>query len=318
MSERIRNYNPTRREFITGLVGGGLVACCAGTLFGRELLERARKILPGEEAQPQPTPLAGKTAISEAHASAANTPGAEKPTVANTPNAAVKQQYTQETAAAQKSSTPVATETPTISVFSVNGQEIGGPTNQWWPLQDADGKFIPNSWKFVGMRTTDGSLPGYEMNVPEGMIAHAWIDHNSKKQTYEVMGGKGAKISGEFKVAEMSLYAKATDWDSSKAGKWVKIDNNFNEVSPWTNINTEPTDNANNSTTRMKVCQVFGANGNIVSTTSIPEGGVKYSGGVISINVASGQVANYWNGKETVRVKGPTTIQTGEGSFYCP
>jgi len=116
-----------------------------------------------------------------------------------------------------------------FTAFMVNGKLVGGPAEQWWPLQRADGNFVPNSYKMVGMRQNDkGSLPGYEMHVPEGMILDTWLDgpeFNNRKTAARIYGP--ANINASYRVAEATLYAAPSDFVKDLAGMWARLTDKY-------------------------------------------------------------------------------------------
>lgn len=214
-------------------------------------------------------------------------------------------------------------------------QVIGGNATEWWPNQLTDGSFVPNSCVFVDRRQTDTDLPGEEMNVPQGTIAHVWVDHAGKKQTYEVMGGPNTRIANGFLVARGTWYFRPADYDSKHAGQWVKIDGSFSPVSQWATVNTEPTDLsaakrqsiapvpvAPKAVARCEVDKTVIAttDGSTAALIALNDGtgGKKYDGPVANIQMQSGETAVYWDGQKTVTTKGPGTITTTTASLYCP
>jgi len=112
--------------------------------------------------------------------------------------------------------------------FEVDSQIVGGPAEQWWPLQRADGTFVPNSFKMVGMRQSDKNLPGYEIRIPENMIMDVWLDgptFTNRKTAVRIYGP--ADISAEYRGAEATLYTRPADFVGSMAGTWARLNDQY-------------------------------------------------------------------------------------------
>lgn len=162
----------------------------------------------------------------------------ERVTTGTTPISTTREATTASEATAPESDHPIPPDVAAGEVddpFALFGITIGGEKGDWSKLSDGIEKY-----KF-----RPEALPsrGYDMHIPEHMIAHAWVDIGGQKATYEINGGREVLVAGQWKVAEMTLYAAAADWDAAKSGQWRKINvagNQANGLSDWTEVGVEP------------------------------------------------------------------------------
>ncbi len=214
----------------------------------RDIVSALDEAKPGQVTAPTPTPVkpASTPAPSSTPATLPTVPAGNPPapqatqvpaTVVPTQTAP---QLSPTPANQQANSNSCATNSPNIpcikaqatqagfTPFTVNGNVIGGPAEQWWPLQRANGDFVHDSYKMVGMRQNDVFLPGYEMNVPAGKVLDVWLDNaalNNRKSSVRIWGP--ANVNAGFRVAEATLYDAPVDFVPGLAGKWARMDDEY-------------------------------------------------------------------------------------------
>ena len=209
--------------------------------------------------------------------------------------------------------------------FEIDNQVIGGPAEQWWPLQKADGSFVPNSFKMVGMRQSDRGLPGYEMHVPDHMILDIWLDNGgllNRKTAARVYGP--ADIKADWKVAEATLYTRPFDFVDGLKGKWARLSDtyqcgDFVQVGTLPPVINAPHDchqagsGSGNPSTGASTASSLPSTINGIPTDrfSVIEDGkaIKLAGGnCISFDLPAGLKADIWDGTATTHPVGPTNV----------
>ncbi len=212
--------------------------------------------------------------------------------------------------------------------FKVDDQVVGGPADQWWPLQRADGTMVPNSFKMVGMRQSDRGLPGYEMHVPAGMILDIWLDNGgltNRKTAARVYGP--ADIKAEWKVAEATLYSRPVDFVDGLKGKWARLSDTY-QCGDFVAVGTLPpvivsahdchqatadgkSTPQTGNTTAMDIRAIEKAFPALTGRLSVLEDGnaIKLSPGeCVSLDLLDGIKADIWDGSTLTHPVGPTHV----------
>lgn len=209
--------------------------------------------------------------------------------------------------------------------FKVDDQVVGGPADQWWQLQRADGTMVPNSFKMVGMRQSDRSLPGYEMHVPAGMIMNIWLDNGgltNRKTAARVYGP--ADIKAEWKVAEATLYSRPVDFVDGLKGKWARLSDTY-QCGDFVTVGTLPPvistphdcyqpgsgSNSSPTTSAASLTSMFTVSGVPADRFSVIEDGkaIKLAAGeCLKMSLPAGLKADIWDGSNTTHPVGPVDV----------
>ena len=212
--------------------------------------------------------------------------------------------------------------------FKVDDQVVGGPADQWWPLQRADGTMVPNSFKMVGMRQSDRGLPGYEMHVPAGMIMDIWLDNGgltNRKTAARVYGP--ADVKAEWKVAEATLYSRPVDFVNGLKGKWARLSDTY-QCGDFVTVGTLPpvistphdchqatadgkSAPQTGSTTAMDIQKMEKAFPALVGRLSVLEDGAAIKlapGECITLDLLDGTKADIWDGSTLTHPVGPAHV----------